>query len=152
MDFNLNKDNPLFKQHVITCGRHVILRQEEVEPSPIWLARSVISISDTEAEEVAMRDCFWGCNGVLYLMFADDDASFTEVHARQIYDHVYKHHRDNFLVHCFLGCSRSVAVAKWMVEYLGVDDLELTEIKSFNHHVYNTLVEHQKLRQVAQCV
>ncbi len=138
MDYQLNKNNPLFKQHVVTCGRHELIRQERFEGHPIWCGRSVISINDTTAEVEAMQDCFWGCTGVLVLQFADDD-SMTNEQADAIRQFVYQHHHTNFLVHCFLGCSRSVAVAKWIAEYLRIEDPELAAVKSYNTHVYAQL-------------
>lgn len=140
MDYRLHKENPFLNQHVLTCGRHELVRQGEDRPDPIWRGRKVISISDTALEELEMVYAIsLSERDMLTLAFADDHVAFTEDQAQQIVDFVREHHHHNFLVHCFIGASRSVAVAKWLVEYLNINDPELADITSYNHHVYNTL-------------
>lgn len=51
---------------------------------------------------------------------------------------------DQFIVHCFMGISRSAAVAQWLCEQLNEDWGALTRFYPHlypNHHIYNTLNE-----------
>ena len=142
MDYRQNQSNPLFKQHVVTCSRHVLIRQEQEAYQPIWHNRKVISINDTEAELTQMQSILPEWN-TLFVLCLDDD-SMTEEQARAIRDFVLRHHHDNFLVHCYLGASRSPAVAKWIAETLRIDDPELEAYVGYNQHVYDTLQQVSK--------
>lgn len=140
MDYRIHRENPFLNQHILTCGRHEIIRQAENRPDPIWLGRAVISVNDMFTEELEIvQSVLVGNDRLLTLVFADDHESFTLAHARAISDFVWKNHHSSFLVHCFIGASRSVAIAKWIAERLGIDDPELAAATSYNHHVYATL-------------
>ena len=136
-----NKDNPLMHQHVIHVGRHELLKQHAAflannVPLPIWFNRVTISINDTIREESQMRDVFEDAG--LYVLCQDDE-SMTQQQAEQIYQFVTENCYGNFVVHCYLGVSRSAAVAKWITEYLGIGDVEMETYVGFNQHIYNLL-------------
>lgn len=139
MDYNYVKHNPLLGRHVIYCGRSAILQ----DPM-LWATRAVISINDTDAEYNQMLDLFEGHDCALILKFADVDSfeeadSFDAHMARTVKRFVDWHHNRSIVVHCFLGASRSAAVAKFLVDYLGLDDSDTGNLKHYNKHVYNVL-------------
>jgi len=47
----------------------------------------------------------------------------------------------NIIVHCDMGVSRSGAVAKWVNEFLGLQDLYLEDYQQYNRYVFNKLCE-----------
>ena len=139
MDYNLVRNNPLIGRHVIYCSRSNILH----DPL-LWGTRAVISISDTEAEYQQMQDLFAEHDCALLLKFADvesfDEANSFDAHmAMAIKRFVDWHCNRSFVVHCFLGASRSAAVAKFLVGYLGLDDSDTGNLKHYNKLVYNVL-------------
>lgn len=134
MDYNFVKDSPLLKQHVIYCARHDMLRNPH-----LWKTRAIISISDTCAEVNQMVEMLDEYDVNRHCtQFADDD-SMSETIAKFMISFIDHHKDDNFVVHCFLGASRSAAVAKFIVDYLGLDDSDTANLKHYNKHVYNVL-------------
>lgn len=134
MDLISVASNPLIKQHVIYCGRHAFLNN----PS-LWKTRKVISISDNDDEYYQMCELLDDYDSMC-IVFADDDKSFTEGDARWMISFINQFKENsNFVVHCFVGASRSAAVAKFIVEYLKLDDSDTANLKYYNEHVYNTL-------------
>lgn len=139
MDYNLVRNNPLIGRHVIYCSRSNIIH----DPL-LWGTRAIISISDTDAEYEQMQDLFEGYDSAMFLKFADvesaDEADcFDARMARAIRRFVNWHHNKSIVVHCFAGASRSAAVAKFLVGYLGLDDSDTGNLKHYNKLVYNTL-------------
>lgn len=138
----LNKDNPLMHQHVIHVGRHELIRQHfnyhalKNQPLPMWYNRRVISINDNLQEEMQMRDILPA--DALFIRCQDDD-SMTEAQAFLIWREVYNWPHANYVVHCYLGVSRSAAVAKWIAETLNIYDVELESYQGFNQHIYDLL-------------
>ena len=141
MDYQLHKNNPFLRQHVLHVGRHELIRQDKVDNGhSIWKSRAVISINDTQPELTQMMNILTYSNSRadLFLLCADDD-SMTLEQAKQIQRFVWTHHHENFLVHCYLGVSRSAAVAKWINDYLKLGDEELNDYKGYNKHIYDLL-------------
>lgn len=137
MEYNSVKDHPLLKQHVIYCGRHALLRDPDIARN-----RCLISISDTPAEWSEMLD-FRKADWALQLLFSDveegEAGCMSEVDAHRILTFIELHQQQNFIVHCFVGTSRSAAIAKFIVEYLELDDSDTANLKYYNEYVYNTL-------------
>lgn len=137
MEYNSVKDNPLLKQHVIYCGRHALLRDPDIARN-----RCLISISDTPAEWSQMLD-FHKANWTLRLLFADvekdEPGCMSEIDAKRIIAFIENNRQQNFIVHCFIGTSRSAAIAKFIVEHLELDDSDTANLKYYNEYVYNTL-------------
>lgn len=137
MEYNSVKTNPLLKQHVIYCGRHALLRDPDIARN-----RCLISISDTPAEWSEMLD-FHKADWSLRLLFSDvgegETGCMSEIDAQRIIAFVETNRLHNFIVHCFIGTSRSAAIAKFIVEYLELDDSDTANLKYYNEHVYNTL-------------
>ena len=113
---------------------------------------SLISISDTEQEKQEVVDLWQTQNIVdtsvnfLPLSFADIDtqeSGFTDEIALQIKDFVDEalSLKQDIVVHCFLGVSRSGAVAKYINEYLGLGDEYLENYTGHNRFVYNKLLK-----------
>lgn len=139
MDIHHHKNNPLLKQHVIYSDRATFMRSPE-----IYASRCIISISDTEGELHAIQRLLipLSCECILFVFQDVEDGekdAFTEDDAKKIIHFVNNNRHANFLVHCFLGASRSAAVAKFIVDYLGLDDSDTANLKHYNKHVYNVL-------------
>lgn len=139
MDYNLIKTNPLLKQHVIYCGRYDLLRNVDFAKT-----RAVISINDTidEMKEVvhALRDTTNHVHPFCFLDVGDgEDGAISLRQAEALVQCIEDYRDSNFLVHCFAGASRSAAVAKFIVEYLQLDDSDTTNLKYYNEYVYNML-------------
>lgn len=139
MDYNMVKDNPLLRQHVIHCGRHVVLR----DPN-ICRNRAVISISDTSQEMTEIYDVLKPLDlDIRCFKFLDvgegEEGAIAESTAHSIVQFIEDYRESNFLVHCFIGASRSAAIAKFIVEYLGLDDSDTANLKHYNEFVYNKL-------------
>lgn len=110
----------------------------------------LISISDTHKEAKQMRDAWKknkkDTNAAIFLVFYDvenDMSGFTQNKARQIVNFIDISHKKkkNIAVHCFVGISRSGAVAKFINDYLGLENLYVEEYKHHNKHIYYTLLE-----------
>lgn len=54
--------------------------------------------------------------------------------------HINKNRDKRFIVHCLMGVSRSGAVAKFINDYLGLDDSFMNDYNVYNRHVYNKLM------------
>lgn len=139
MDYNFVKDNPLLKQHVIYCGRHAVLRDPDLTKT-----RVLISINDTVAEMRQIAELLAN-NPLNVYQFCFLDVEAGDVGAmdlstaKSIVQYIEDCKDSNFLVHCFAGASRSAAVAKFIVEYLQLDDQGTANLKHYNKHVYNML-------------
>jgi hypothetical protein len=109
----------------------------------------IISISSTHGDKNKMRE-LWNENRSfpncgLFMVFYDVDSDlsrFTENKARQIIEFVNTSHRKgakSIDIHCDMGISRSGAVAKWVNEYLGLQNLYLDDYTRYNRFVYEKL-------------
>lgn len=137
MEYRQHARHPLIGQHVIHVDRRTLLKQATSRHT-LWSDRVAISINDTAQEEQEMRGLIIG-TPALFLSFADDEQGMTEAQAQAIRSFVDAHADRSFLVHCFLGVSRSAAVAKWINEYLDLNDAEQASYKGYNRHVYGLL-------------
>lgn len=104
----------------------------------------IISINDTETE-IEQVMALWKRMGnrksvcIDVYRFSDDNESFLERQAEAIQHTVDVEPYSNIIVHCFLGISRSAAVAKWLNDYLQLDIPKYNEYRQHNIHVYDTL-------------
>lgn len=140
MEYFFQRNNPLLRQHVLHVDRSTLVRQSTSGEQPLWHTRATISISDTVAEMEQMKTIL-PPHKSLFLVFDDDDESMVAAQAQAIREFVLARPLDSFLVHCYMGISRSAAVAKWIVEQLDVDDPEMEAYKHYNKHVYSLLKE-----------
>lgn len=82
----------------------------------------------------------------LVLQFQDldveqgNDRCITQEQAKQIVD-IVRNNPDatHFKVHCFVGVSRSAAIAKFIDEFYELDEPELRDYKVYNKLVFNKL-------------
>ena len=150
MNFHEYKDNPLFKQHILTMSRAEFVKEWEDVDSWIKKGYVVVSINDTKYEEMWVKAHRRGglCDNLFTYIVADveedEDGAFTEEQALDIVNITDIFNKSSFIVHCFIGCSRSVAVAKWINEYLGLMDEELEQCEHYNKRVYEMLKEAEK--------
>lgn len=110
----------------------------------------LISISDTNKEKQAVRAAWLAnkadANAAIFLNFLDISdiaCQLTDAKAQRIVDFstatIKK--RKNLVVHCFLGVSRSGAVAKFVNDHWGLGDRYLEDYVGHNKYVYYTLLE-----------
>lgn len=140
MEYFFQRNSPFLRQHVLHVDRGTLVRQFVAGGQPLWHTRSTISISDTVAEMEQMKSILPSHNS-LFLVFDDDDESMVAAQAQEIREFVLARPLDNFLVHCYMGISRSAAVAKWIAEQLNIEDPEMEAYKGYNRHVYALLKE-----------
>lgn len=147
MEYRFIASSPLLKRHVIHCSRYEMINSILASDYPWCHDKYVISINDTEKERVQMESRLSAANiPHLALTFSDvtyetqlsNETLFNNQHADAIIDFVHRN-PGNYAVHCFAGVSRSAAVAVFLNEYLQLGDDELTNLKSFNRHVYDML-------------
>jgi predicted protein tyrosine phosphatase len=101
----------------------------------------MISITDIKLADLQ----YWDECDLLRLEFIDveviDKFCFTKEMANQIIDFVNrfenKPNKDEIIVHCFAGVSRSAGVAKWIAEKYDLDFKD--EYNDYNKMVYNIL-------------
>lgn len=113
---------------------------------------NLISISDGQSEKRQIRK-LWKENKTdepqVYARFynfldVDDPASrLTEAKCKSIVDfiHTSKEKRRQLVVHCWMGVSRSAAVAKFAVDYFGFYNPSLEHYTLYNKYVYRSLQE-----------
>lgn len=138
MDYTLHKDNPMFKQHVVYMNRWEFINLAK-QPKTHLDRCAAISFNDTLDELKEIRSIARTDGGSLLSLIVPDDESMNEGMARTIFQFVVDNMHRNFVVHCFAGASRSVAVAKWIAEYLEFDAPSLQDVKYYNQHIYNLL-------------
>lgn len=80
---------------------------------------------------------------LVFLDLDSEDSMFTNGMAGDIIGFVEWCHKNNknIIVHCDMGVSRSGAVAKWVNEFLGLQDLYLEDYQLYNRYVFNRLCE-----------
>lgn len=110
---------------------------------------NLISISDTVDEMQEMQE-MWelhnNAGSAIFLVFADvedESSGLTQEVAERIVDFVEDSlaQKQDLLVHCFAGISRSGAVAKFVNEYLSLGNDYLENYQGHNKFVYHTLLE-----------
>lgn len=111
----------------------------------------LISINDTDSEvkdSKALIETYEYTLGkdALILQFQDVDVEqgnekcITTEQAKQVVDIVHNNpDATHFKVHCFVGVSRSAAVAKFIDEFYELDTPELRDYKVYNRLVYSRL-------------
>lgn len=103
----------------------------------------IISISDTVEEMNEMRAyCGSGSNTLCALRFLDDEEDFGPWHAELIMAFLNKafEERKDIYVHCFMGVSRSGAIAKFTNDYFGLDIDYINNYNLYNRHVYSGML------------
>ena len=102
-----------------------------------------ISISDTKREQGEIESLFTFTEIDTYsyitLSFPDNDDGIPSDEAQRLVDFIKKHPDKDFIVHCFMGISRSGAVAKFINEYYDMNDVILNTYTGYNKQVYNSL-------------
>lgn len=110
----------------------------------------LISISDSNKEKKEIRDAWMAeHNNIVaahFVNFLDVDdrlGGFTEAKADGIVRFITETHRrrKNLLVHCWLGVSRSGAVAKFAHDYFSFECPHIEAYGLYNTYVYNMLRE-----------
>lgn len=109
----------------------------------------IISISDTNKEKSEMREMKKILNShvpSIFLNFLDIEdltSGFTTNKADKLFAFIKKAHEEkqDVFIHCFLGVSRSGAVAKFINDYYGLQDKVLEEYPLYNKHIYLSLME-----------
>lgn len=100
-----------------------------------------ISINDSSYEAEEMIKWFGDAN-CLILRFpdVDDSAGISQDQADEIVKFIHRNRSvETFIVHCFLGVSRSAAVAKWINDHYGLDLPHLEAYDIHNKRVYQML-------------
>ena len=117
---------------------------------PLLNDSAIISISTLEEQREEMTAMMSPIGGekcpfiaMVFLDLDNEDSRFTDDMARDIIGFVEWQHRKNknIIVHCDMGVSRSGAVAKWVNEFLGLQDLYLEDYQQYNRYVFNKLCE-----------
>ena len=110
----------------------------------------LISISDTNKEKQAVRAAWLAnkadANAAIFLNFLDINdiaCQLTDAKAQRIVDFSTStfRKRKDLVVHCYMGISRSGAVAKFVNDYWGLGDRYLEDYVGHNKYVYYTLLE-----------
>lgn len=110
----------------------------------------LVSISDTNKEKKEMQELWASHKGesdaAIFLNFLDINdiaCQLTDAKVNKILEFTNKtiEKRKDLVVHCFMGISRSGAVAKFVNEYWGLGDRYLEEYSGHNLFVYYTLLE-----------
>lgn len=102
---------------------------------------AIISISDTKVEMEEMNSLLSNSQcDYLCLWFADSEESdgITDEQAKYILSFI--NHKNDFMIHCFAGVSRSGAVAKFINEYYEHGHMWLEDYQGHNKRVYNKLM------------
>lgn len=104
----------------------------------------LISINDTEEEAEEIRSHSHVEGKVLSIIALDTQDGLTKADCERIITAVNSVSKDGFIaVHCFLGASRSPAVARFICEHLGVDDRDIMSYPYYNRSVYESLVNYK---------
>ena len=102
-----------------------------------------ISISDTKREQGEIESLFTFTEidpyAYITLSFPDNDDGIPSNEAQRLVDFIKSHPDKDFIVHCFMGISRSGAVAKFINEYYDMNDVILNTYTGYNKQVYNSL-------------
>lgn len=110
----------------------------------------LISISDTWREQNEMYKLWLGnkCheNAGLFLKFNDIpgiESGFSYLDANKIirFSEESMRKNKNIIVHCYVGISRSAAVAKFINEYHNLNIESLDDYRLHNRWIYYTLLE-----------
>ncbi len=132
------------KQTIEFLSRGMIKKRIKDDPLSFTRDVAVISISDTMTELGDMEQMLEELDSPYAVYsFADIDVGPTGMSERQaesILRFVTANRDCNFVVHCWAGISRSSGVAKFINEYLDINDLCLRNYKGYNRRVYNKMM------------
>ncbi len=99
---------------------------------------AIISISDTSQEYDEMHRLLEGSNSIT-LAFPDNDVGMSSIQANLILGFIKRNRDQDFIIHCFMGVSRSAAVAKFINEYLGREDTTIDKYDMYNRRILQQL-------------
>jgi len=103
----------------------------------------LISVSDTiyEQNEIEQFIAFAGIPPDRYiaLNFPDNSRGINTWDAKRLVEFIKRSGRGDFIVHCFMGISRSGAIAKFIDEFYEMNDPLLENYTIYNKQVYNSL-------------
>ena len=121
-----------------------MLRSKNAESNPLISTKlAYISISDTKREkrEIEYLFIFTEIDPYSYitLSFPDNEQGIPSDEAQRLVAFIKAHPDKDFIVHCFMGISRSGAVAKFINEYYDMNDVILNTYTGYNRQVYNSL-------------
>jgi len=128
-------------------------RQTFLNIIPLLGGATIISVNDTMREMQQVKGKIMSYSKPDYnpeltnLIFRDDEEHFSLNQAYLVLDAVnaaYEAQRDIY-VHCFMGVSRSGAIAKFANEYLGLGDVHLDGYQNYNKHVFTMLCRVAKM-------
>lgn len=101
---------------------------------------AIISINDTSYEYDEMYRLLDGSNfTIAAFQDSDGDDGITDIQAKLLLSFIERNHDKNFLIHCFMGISRSGAVAKFINEFYECGIFYLEDYKGYNRRVFNKL-------------
>jgi len=102
---------------------------------------AIISINDTPYEYDEMLELLEGSNFTIAVFAdSDDNDGISPLQAKCLLSFIDENHDKDFYVHCFMGVSRSGAVAKFINEYLDRGHMYLEDYNGYNRRVYNSLL------------
>jgi hypothetical protein len=121
-----------------------MLRNKNADFNPLISTKlAYVSISDTNHEQGEIESLFTFTEidpySYITLSFPDNDDGIPSDEAQRLVDFIKKHPDKDFIVHCFMGISRSGAVAKFINEYYDMNDVILNTYTGYNKQVYNSL-------------
>lgn len=103
----------------------------------------LISISDTkhEVKEIHQYFAFHGIDPELTFTanFPDNSVGISRYDAERLVRFIKTHGDTNYVIHCYMGISRSAAVAKFINDYYNMSDSVLNTYLIYNKQVYNAL-------------
>ena len=102
---------------------------------------AIISISDTSYEYEEMLGLLDGLNfAASAFQDTDDEDGMSPLQAKQILHYINNNANKKFIVHCYMGISRSGAIAKFINEYLDRGIWYLEDYSGYNRRVFNQLM------------
>jgi len=121
-----------------------MLHSKNTEHNPLISTKlAYVSISDTEREQGEIESLFTFTEidpySYITLSFPDNEQGIPSDEAQRLVDFIKSHPDKDFIVHCFMGISRSGAVAKFINEYYDMNDVILNTYTGYNRQVYNSL-------------
>ena len=120
-------------------SRSEMMARNDVGAIPASVA--IISISDNMHELEEAKQHLVGCNVEFFrFLDVDDHTGITLDQARKVLSFIRRNEdKDNFIIHCFMGVSRSAAVARWINDHYGLDLPYLESYNAYNKKVYQML-------------
>jgi len=102
---------------------------------------AIISINDTPYEYDEMLELLEGSNfSISMFQDTDDNNGISPLQAKCLLSFIDKNHDKDFYINCFMGISRSAAVAKFINIHLCRGLAHLNQYSIHNRRVYNQLL------------